>query len=520
MLFGATSLFCQTPNILLIITDDHGADVMNGYHDGNVMPETPTMDSLRAEGVTFLNAYSAPVCSPTRAAIMTGKYGIKTGVQGVPGNLGLEHSSIFHALASQTNNQYADAVIGKWHISQPANADHPMEHGADYYMGILSGGVPDYYAWNKTENGVTQIDSSYVTTSLTDAAIDWIAEQQTSPWFLWLAYNAPHTPYHVPPSHMHTSFANPQNNYRKFLSAIEAVDYSINRLLQSMSAEELANTLIIFVGDNGTPGNVIQDYASNHGKGSLYQGGVRVPMIVSGATVDRKGERESALVHVTDIYATILEVAGAELPGGIYNSLSFEHLLTNESSPNRDFNYTEVASADSSAYTIRSPQYKLIKKNNGSQELYDLLIDSLETNNLNVEPLATDLAAIKADLAAEAIMIRSSWSCRDHIQNGDEEGIDCGGSECAACVSATAGSLEDLGIMVFPNPTTDFLTVRSKTHELKGIKVYSSFGELLLAQQGHGAKQMTIDLTGLPPQFLLLRLELDDDTYVLKVARF
>ena len=107
----------EYPNIILVIADDLGVDVSNGYHQGNLMPTTPTLDSLRSIGLTFDNVISAPKCTPTRAGIMSGKYGVKTGVIGTPGNLDLSDPSIFKRLSEQTNNKYSNAVIGKWHIS-------------------------------------------------------------------------------------------------------------------------------------------------------------------------------------------------------------------------------------------------------------------------------------------------------------------------------------------------------------------------------------------------------------------
>ena len=203
---------------------------------------------------------------------------------------------------------------------------------------------------------------------------------------------------------------------------IEAFDHELGRLLGSLSPEEHENTLIIYLGDNGTPGSFTQGYPDGHGKGSLYQGGIRVPMIISGAGVSRQGEREPALVHIADIYATVLEVVGEELPGGIYNSLSFDHLLSGEPGPTRDYNYSEITQqADNNGWTIRGPQYKLIQFTNGTQEFYDLLADSLEFNDLLPGSLTAEQEMIKQNLEAEAEQIRTAWSCRDHIQNGDED---------------------------------------------------------------------------------------------------
>ena len=198
-------IFSQTdparPNIILIIADDMGLDVTPGYLGGNnPMPNTPNIDALRASGVTFTNAWSTPQCTPTRASIMSGKYGVKNGVQKVPGTLDAStHSSIFKELANQTGDAYADAVIGKWHISSTNNYNHPAEHGVDFYTGVFTSQVASYYNWDKLAGGAITNETTYTTEYLTDEAIDWVKDR-TSPFFLWLAHVAPHSPVHVPPS--------------------------------------------------------------------------------------------------------------------------------------------------------------------------------------------------------------------------------------------------------------------------------------------------------------------------------
>jgi len=384
------------------------------------LPNTPNLDALRASGITFKNAWAAPVCTPTRATIMSGKYGIKTGVLGVPGNLETTHTSIFKELESRTNDTYANALIGKWHLSGPST-DYtiPSQHGIDYYEGSFRGGVSDYYSWQKVSNETVSRETAYVTSYYTDKAIDWIGNQN-QPWFLWLAHNAAHTPFHEPPSDLHTTATN--NDQGQYLAMIEAMDAEIGRLLSSIPENVLANTIIVYIGDNGTPNGVLQNYPNRHGKGSLYQGGVHVPMIVAGAGVTRQNEEENAMVHAADIYATILELAGTDLPGGIYNSLSFKHLLDNTNGAKRTYNYSEAGND----WTIRNSQYKLIQSTDGAQEFYDLTTDPLEENNL-INGLTTEQATIKTDLETEGAQIRTSWSCNDFILNGDEVTIDdCG----------------------------------------------------------------------------------------------
>ena len=507
------------PNILLVIADDLGVDVMNGYHDGDIMPTTPTLDSLRSVGITFENVFSAPKCSPSRASILSGKYGIVNGVQGTPGNLELVHTSIFKELESQTNGLYKDAVIGKWHISNPQDPMHPTDHGADLYTGLLGAQPDDYYAWNKTENGVTSIDSSYITTALTDASIDWV-NTQNQPWFLWLAHAAPHMPFHVPPSHMYT-VDSPTNSFRRYLAMIESIDYELNRLLNAMTDSTRANTLVFFIGDNGTPGNLLRDYPDGHGKSTLYQGGVRVPMIIAGSGVSRQGVREPALVHIDDLYATILEVAGATLPGGIYNSLSFSHLLTSETGPERDYNYTDLRNDGVNGWAIRNAQYKLIEYIDGTQEFYDLINDSLEVNDLLESALTGSQQLTKSDLEAEAEQIRTaSWSCRDRIQNGDEEGIDCGGTYCTPCTtSAIHPDQQKNELSIFPNPVTDYFQINSENQPIQTLKIYGVSGVLLVEKNEMKTSTVSIDIGHLDAQVLLIEVGLGTHTEVFKLAK-
>jgi arylsulfatase B len=449
------------PNILLIISDDLGIDATNGYHNSTLLPTTPHLDSLMANGLVFDNVWAAPKCTPTRAAIMSGKYGIKTGVLGTPGNLATSHTSLIRELSSTTNGTYANALIGKWHLSQGGGLDVPMEHGIDFYSGSYGASVNAYDNWVQTEEGINSTETDYVTSVFTDKSIDWVNEQN-SPWLLWLAHVAPHSPIHLPPDSLYT-LSSTGSNFRKYIAMIEAMDHEIGRLLGGIPAQELDNTLIIYIGDNGTPNIFLQNYPSGHGKSSIYEGGIRVPMIVSGVGVKRTGEREAALIHAADIYATIIEITGTELPGGMYNSLSFDHLLNGTDGNTRDYNYSELEDGANSGWTIRNQQYKLLEFDSGEREFYDLSLDSLEFNNLMDGTLSSEQLAIIDDLDIEASVIRAGWSCRDHIQNGDEEGVDCGSSVCNPCELTTAATdifLEATCIEIVPNPTDSVFEIR------------------------------------------------------------
>tara|TARA_R110002073_G_scaffold8207_3_gene45782 strand:- start:63547 stop:64869 length:1323 start_codon:yes stop_codon:yes gene_type:complete len=396
------------PNILLVIADDLGKDATPNYTEGSTKPNMPTLQSLISSGITFDNLWSYPVCTPTRSSILTGKYGVKTGVLEVGDIISTAETSVQKYISDNTGNEYATAIVGKWHLSN--NASDPITMGIDYYAGLLNGGVQSYTNWNLVENGQSSVSTEYTTTKFTDLAIDWVGNQ-TKPWFLWLAYNAPHTPFHLAPTNLHSQGNLPTdqasidaNPEPYFMSAVEALDTEFGRLLSSMSTEERANTIIIFIGDNGTPNQVAQSpYSSRRVKGTIYQGGVNVPMIVSGAGVSRFGARESALAHTTDLYATIANAAGISVQG-INNSTSFYDMLTDSNAIEREFVYTERSSNGN--YAIRDANYKLIVNDNGSQELYHLTIDAYEANDLIGTVLSAEATAAKIALEAEAASIR------------------------------------------------------------------------------------------------------------------
>ncbi|MEL6986872.1 MAG: sulfatase-like hydrolase/transferase [Bacteroidota bacterium] len=446
------------PNILFIIADDLGKDAINGYLPIERSPNTPTLDSLRANGLTFDNAWVTPQCTPSRAAIMSGKYGIKTGVRRAPGNLDTVHQSIFTKIDETTGNAYADALIGKWHISNPSDLNHPVQHGLDHYEGNFRSSVDDYYSWEKVVNGETIQVNEYATTHLTNASIDWIRAQD-KPWFLWLAHPAPHSPFQLPPDSL---FTNPDtsNNQGRYIAMIEAIDAETKRLLDNIPEDELENTLIVFIGDNGTPRGVAQYYPNGQGKGTLFEAGICVPLIISGKGVARKGEREAALVHGVDFYATFLEAIGISLQGGIYNSRSFKHLLECGEGSSRSFNYTDFINNGDEGFAIRNSQYKLVKYESGQEEFYDLNNDPLETNNI-VTGLTPEQQTIKQSLEMEANRIRDDWSCNDGILNGNEVFIDDCNDDC---INDNSTSTENIGCCEVPASVSIFYEYKLVYH--------------------------------------------------------
>ena len=400
-------------NVLLIIADDMGLDSTVGYNIGNQKPNMPNLEKLINSGLKFNNVWANPVCSPTRSTIITGKYGYRTSVLTVDNSLSTSETSLFKYL--EENSDYNSALIGKWHLSgKPPDHNHPNNMGIDYYAGIIGGGIQNYYSWPFSKNGNSSQSTEYSTTKLTNEAIEWINNQDSS-WFLWLAYNAPHTPFHIPPQNLHSqgqldpnSSSIDANPLPYYLAMIESIDTEMGRLTESINGEVLNNTTIIFIGDNGTPNQVAQQFNSRRVKGTLYKGGINVPMIISGNQVSRKNEEENALINTTDLFTTISELCGINNLN-MNDSKSFKKLLNNSfDSSSREYVYSEIGNEN---YTIRNSTHKYIRFEDGSEALYNLSVNEFENPNLlnpNQLPLSENNTLIKNKLISKLGEIRSN----------------------------------------------------------------------------------------------------------------
>lgn len=403
-----TATESAAPNILLIIADDLGKDAIKGYAEGSIKPNTPNIDDIRTKGLTFNNFWSNPVCSPTRASLLTGKYGYRTNVKGASDILSPSETSLQKYINDNSSHKYATAIVGKWHLAGTNNTFNPETMGIDYYSGLIRGAVTDYYNWQLTEDGSTKTQNSYITEALTTSSINWI-NQQTKPWFLWLAYNAPHAPFHVPPSNMHSQgnlpeYTNGMNSTPYYMAAIEAMDFQIGRLLNSIPSDVRDNTLIIFIGDNGTVNQVAQSpYLSSRVKSTLYQGGINVPLFISGHGVEKTGT-ENNLIDVTDLFSTIAEVAGVK-SSAIHDSQSFKSLFTS-SATIRNYQYSEIKDDNNDMWAISNGKYKLIVNATGDKQLFYLTTDPYESINLLNGNLTPDQTSAMLALEAQLILIR------------------------------------------------------------------------------------------------------------------
>jgi arylsulfatase A-like enzyme len=201
------------------------------------------------------------------------------------------------------------------------------------------------------------------------------------------------------------AYANGLDPIPYYMAAIEAMDYQIGRLLENIPTEQRENTVIIFLGDNGTPRQVAQSpYSSSKVKNTLYQGGINTPLFISGPGVTRSGVEDN-LINGTDLFATIAEIAGSTTTE-IHDSKSFKSLLSS-SSTFRNFQYSEMDDGIDDLWTISNGAFKLMVNANGNKELYDLLNDPYESNDLLTGSLTTQAANAKAVLEAELLVIRN-----------------------------------------------------------------------------------------------------------------
>jgi arylsulfatase A-like enzyme len=348
-------------NILILLADDLGVDVLASYGEGSQMPHTPNLDALAASGVQFRNAWSNPVCSPTRAVLQTGAFSFRNGIGMIVeiADVGLpdEMTTLPEMLTEGTDGAYATGAFGKWHLAAEdgQHAVAPNAAGYDHFAGSRTNLYPhegeDYFSWTKIVDGVESETEQYATSATVDDALAWIQGTE-KPWLAYVAFHAPHNPFHAPPDDLHTmdlTGLSPAFHPRPFYEAmVQAVDTEIGRLFAGIGAEELANTTVIFLGDNGTPPSVtLPPFDDERAKGTLYTGGVNVPLIVSGPQVTQLGSESDALLHVADLYATIAEISGVDLtllpndPGP--DSISFLPHLEDPALPStRQWLYTEM----------------------------------------------------------------------------------------------------------------------------------------------------------------------------------
>lgn len=421
---GATA---TRPNILLIFTDDHGIGDVSAYRQADV--RTPHIDRLAAEGMLFSSMRAnATVCSPTRAAILTGRYADRVGVPGVIRTHPQDSWGWFDpskpTLANNLKNAgYHTAIVGKWHLGL-TTPNTPNERGFDFFHGFLGDMMDSYTNHRRHGNNYMRRNldviepEGHATDLFSQWAIDYLRERSNAaakPFFLYLAYNAPHFPIEPPVEWLNKVNAREPGMDEKRarnVAFVEHLDDGIGRVLAALKETGLEeNTLVVFTSDNG--GSLPHGQNNDpwrDGKQSHYDGGLRVPFIVRWPGVVAAGSTSDYVGLTFDVFPTFLELAGAASPPDL-DSVSLAPILRGEPAPAgiRDMYFVRreggIRHGGNSYEAIIRGDWKLLRNDPYSPlELYNLRSDPGET---------TDLAATNKPMFNEL-----ANALRAHVQRG------------------------------------------------------------------------------------------------------
>jgi len=407
------------PNIVLILADDLGWSDLGCY--GADLHETPHLDLLAQQGVRFTDAYAMSVCTPSRAALLSGKHAARLhmtiwseGSRNGPKKRKLIEAGSLHDLPHTETTLarhlqkagYLTALVGKWHLGDAAH--YPETHGFDVNIGGTQWGAPNTFFWPYSGSGrfgpefryVPHLEfgkpGEYLTDRLTDEALRVIARAGDQPFFLFLAHHAPHTPIEAKADDIRHFEAKlrPGQQHRNavYAAMVKSLDDSVGRVLDHLKERGLEqNTIVIFTSDNGgyigtdkgqtTP--VTSNAPLRSGKGALYEGGIRVPLIVRWPGVTPKAAECREPVVLMDLFHT-LHPAGS--PGG--DGLDLQPLLRNpDAGLDREalfFHYPHYYETTTPAGAIRAGNWKLLEYfEDGRIELYDLGNDPGEKTDLS-----------------------------------------------------------------------------------------------------------------------------------------
>ena len=391
----------RPPNVILILTDDQGWYEIGV--NGNTQIHTPVMDRLASEGVRFTHFYASPVCSPTRAALLTGRHYQRTGaVDTYLGHDTLDADEVTMAQVLKTRG-YRTACIGKWHLGRYMKY-HPENRGFDRFFGFWQYGFINRYddsddLWSGKERVQTR---GYVTDVLTDQAISFMEQSAPDPFFLYLAYNAPHVPHLVPDALIEPYLKQgiPLAEARIY-AMISSLDRNIGRLLDTVDRRGLRDdTIVIFMSDNGGVGHY-NKVGLRGFKGSCYEGGVRVPFFARWPGKFPAGAVTDAMAQHIDILPTLCDLTGAARPQRALDGKSLAPLLkTGKGESPHDYLFHQwnrghpvLATVPgngelTASWAVRDAAGKKLTV---AGELYDLATDPGETKNLAQADPATVL---------------------------------------------------------------------------------------------------------------------------------
>lgn len=375
----------RPPNIVVILADDLGSADLGVQ--GSKDLATPHIDSIAKEGVRFTNGYaSAPVCAPTRAGLLTGRYQQRFGFEFNPPepramDFGLppEEATLAERLKS---NGYATGMVGKWHLGFRPELT-PPQRGFDEFFGFLSG-MRSYFPRAKADpilRGATPVaESEYLATAFGREAAAFVERHRNEPFFLYVAFNSVHQPLQATDAELarFKGIADPKR--RTYAAMVASMDEAVGALLKKLRETGLEErTLVFFLSDNGGPTR--ETTASNRPfrgrKGQVYEGGIRVPFLARWKGRLRAGQVYEQPVIALDVAATALAAAGIEVPKGLDGVDLLPHLDGNHARPPHDALYWRYGDKNA----VRMGEWKLVVRE-GREELYHLVRDAGERNDL------------------------------------------------------------------------------------------------------------------------------------------
>ncbi len=392
----------QKPNFVLIVADDLGFGDL-GFNGSKQIP-TPNIDRLAADGMNFTQGYvSAPVCSPSRAGLLTGRYGVEFGHDNnLGGNqpgfdpqyLGLPLTET--TIAKRLHNLgYVTGLIGKWHLGYEPQF-HPLKRGFDEFWGYTGGGH-DYFEWKTDGKGYkspiecnykTPQPITYITDDKGDECVGFIKRHKNEPFFLFASFNAPHAPMQATEADLEL-FKNIKNEKRrKYCAMVYRLDVNVGRIMETIENEGLAeNTLVVFISDNGGPvdSNGSINAPLNGQKGILLEGGIRVPFIMNWPGKIAAGTTYENPVISLDFAATFFNLAGGIKTDEVkFDGVNLMPFITGEQEavPHESLNWRFTISA-----AIRDGNWKLIRLPDRLPMLYNLSTDISEQNDVALQNL-------------------------------------------------------------------------------------------------------------------------------------
>lgn len=401
----------QKPNVLLIMTDDQGWGDL-GVH-GNSVLDTPNLDELAAGSVRFDRFFVSPVCAPTRASLLTGRYHLRTGVTGV--TRGQETMRSDEVTIAEVLKQagYVTGCFGKWH-NGAHYPHHPNGQGFDEFFGFCGGHWNNYFNTKLERNGRPVETTGYITDVITDAAIEFIDQHQAETFFCYVPYNAPHGPFQVPDKYYDKYAAKVDDPKTAAVYGMcENIDANVGRLLAELDATGLsARTVVIFLTDNGPNGSRFNG-GMRGTKGSVHEGGTRVPLFVRWPGKLQHGRAVQPIAAHIDLLPTICELCNVEVRGTKpLDGVSLVPLLTDdaEGHPSRTL-FTHWGPGGStvplSKGAARTDRYRLTLER-GRYQLYDMLADPGQKN---------DIAADRPEVVDELRTAYQQWH-KDVVRTG------------------------------------------------------------------------------------------------------